>query len=388
MPTESAQSQSRPTDQSHAKELLRELSPAPLVVGIALVSRFFGVAITSVTDANPYAQVDVNQFSAAAARIAFEIRTGAPIVVDTSRIIEVWGLFLSPFWLLPGPSWVYARIACAVLGVLAVYNVFLIGREFHSPSAGVIAALPLASYPSIVLVHSTILRESAALFGLTCAARIAIQRREARSLVIDAGLVTVLLGMVTVLRVDNFPVYLLTLVTATVLHLRSYLPRGKYTLGMIAATVTAPVWGRYAAGVVNELARIRARRAFGRTVYLPHVLADSLPEAIAFSYIGAAYFLFAPFPWMVTRFADFVVAIEGLVNLCAAAAAVLGVRDMLRTRYVPATGALSIGLLVGVTLYGFGTANVGTAVRHRQMFLWIVFVFAAVAIRRRIVVRS
>jgi hypothetical protein len=134
---------------------------------------------------------------------------------------------------------------------------------------------------------------------------------------------------------------------------------------------------------VEYLAYIRNIRSFGRAVYLPNVIPQTVFELLVFSWIGAAYFLYAPFPWMIETVPDLLFSVEGVVNLGFTIAAVWGVR-WLAQRDLPIAFALLVGLIFAVVLYGVGTANYGTGMRHRQMFLWIVFLFGAISLSERI----
>ncbi|MDB2276717.1 hypothetical protein PM022_19780 [Halorubrum ezzemoulense] len=106
-------------------------------------------------------------------------------------------------------------------------------------------------------------------------------------------------------------------------------------------------------------------------------------ELIAFSWIGAAYFLYAPFPWMIETVPDLLVGVEGLLNIAFTITAIWGVRS-LSQKNMPATVGLLAGLAVAVVLYGVGTVNYGTGMRHRQMFLWVIFLFGGIGISEHV----
>lgn len=87
-----------------------------------------------------HSRQDPVTFARVAEFVAMGLQEGVLQYPEVSRTIHVLGTFLSPFWLLPGPSAVYARIALAICGAIVVYNVFAIGRAYHSHRAGVYAA--------------------------------------------------------------------------------------------------------------------------------------------------------------------------------------------------------------------------------------------------------
>ncbi|MDB2276629.1 hypothetical protein PM022_19315, partial [Halorubrum ezzemoulense] len=156
------------------------------ILVVAFLIRSVAAVVTTLTTLNPDSTADAIGFGNTAEAIARGLREGSPylytsssidlpqllIPLISSDIYTLWGTFLTPFWVLPGPSGFYARLGNALLGAVAVYNVYLIARYYHSHQAGVIAALPMTIYPIIVAVQSTLLREALVLFGITTAARL------------------------------------------------------------------------------------------------------------------------------------------------------------------------------------------------------------------------
>lgn len=358
---------------------------AIIVFLVALSFRFLSVAVTTVTSLNTYAQADANGFAASGQRIASTIVGGSLPVLNPNDIYDVWGAMLSPFWFLPGPSRVYARIGMAVFGAVAVYNVYVIARYYHSKRAGAIAVVPLLIYPSFLFLHAVVLREAIILFGLTTTARLLLAPKLKLKSAPKYAIAAMLLITVTLLRDENLPVYLFVLAVAAVFKTkpwRQYVIMTKVTVsfGSIIGPIASIIYGRQ---VLNDLASLRQNRARGRTEYLGWVFPDTIPEALAFSWIGAMYFLFSPFPWMVVQIMDFIAMVEGLGNLFYASAAVSGTR-ILATRTLAGTSALVVGVVVGSVLYGLGTANVGTAVRHRPMILWAIFLLGGIGIAQQI----
>jgi len=339
---------------------------------VALVARLLAIP-TSLERINPYSQADAIGFMETAQFIARELSLASP----RSTTYETWGAVIAPFWFLPGPSRIYALVFVALLGALSVYNVAVIGQKLHSRQVGILAALPIAIYPSIVLIQSTLLREAAVLFGLTTAARLLIAQSPKLPRNWSFVGATLALGFATILRTDNFPVYVLAIASAVVVRYW-YSRLTKATLG--AGIITGSVVLESAIPIVlRRFNVIRSRRAEGRTEYLGWIRFDGIAEMIVFSWIGSVYFLFTPFPWMVETLEDVPVAVEAVGNLCYAIAAIWGFRYLVH-RNTPVAIGLAVGLFLGTILYGFGTVNYGTAVRHRPMFLWVVFLFGSVGI--------
>lgn len=363
---------------------------AKAILGIALLVRLAALPL-SLLQVNTYAQADSINFGRHAARIASGLLTGnlsiiGPLIGSYGiDIYQTWGLILSPLWFLPGPSTIYAYFFVIGISIATIHNIYTIGEWLRDPLTGVLAALPVTIFPTFVFVQTTLLRESAVLFTVTAAARVLVvpprflQSRPRRR----AGLVAVFLAGAAVLRLDNAPIYAAALAAGVTTawfgrdgfeHAKRLVVAGVLGLGSVAVFPQL-------SGIIDYLAEIRARRARGRTAYFVDVSIDTLPEAVAFTPVGALYFLFSPFPWMVGSALDAVTSVFAMVNLAIALVAIPGARYAFR-RSPPVTVGLIVGFLAAVGVYGLGTANAGTAIRHRQMFLWVVYLFAAIAVSR------
>jgi len=348
---------------------------------VALCTHVLAVAVTTLVGLNPDASGDVDTFARTARRFAATTKQGTLPSVSFTDTDEVWGSFLSPFWLLPGPSRVYARFVNAILGVAATCNVYSIATTYHSERAGAFAALPLIFYPSFLSTHSTILREAIILCGLTIVANVYLHQRFG-SAMRRHFVVVALMVPVVIQRSDNLPVYVLVFAVAAAV---SWIDFSEVRTGVyaLAAALLVTAWLHpITEAIVDDLAEFRRARATGRTAYIADVFPATVPSAVAFSWIGAMYFLYAPFPWMVEIPFALPIAIEGVVNVLYTVAAVSGTRYLWR-QAPAATAGLVVGIVVGSVLYGLGTANVGTAVRHRQMILWAIFLLGGIGVADR-----
>ncbi|HET7322725.1 MAG TPA: hypothetical protein VFJ06_00145 [Halococcus sp.] len=376
--------------------------PEIVLLALAAVLRIGGIAL-STAHVYSYSANDAIGFSHHARRIAMTTLAGQPqtgllfrphlnLLGGMVKIYNLWGLILSPVYLLAGPSAIYARFALATLSVLAVWNIFVLGQTLHSRRTGLIAAFPVAVYPSFVLVHSTLLREATVLFLLTGVARLAIAPPERLSRTSRVVLCGIGLVMTALLRWELWTLELLTVVVGTVVYLdattnggvRDWLRTHRTGTLVIAIPVLYGAW-RVAERAARYLTSLHLRRAEGRTVYLADVAFRQVPQMLAFAPVAALYFLFTPFPWMVATPADAVIAVEALGNVAFAVAAVWGVRTLvsrsMSARIRAGWVALAIWFVAGSVLFGLGTANVGTAVRHRQMFVWVLYLFGAVGVK-------
>lgn len=363
-----------------------------IIFGIIFGIRVLGVLFTSITGSNPFAQADALTFASHAERTAEYVLVGDWESFSEINIRDTnqrMGLLLAVYWVLPGPSHLIARFASAFFGSLAIYNVYILARHFHSHRAGILAVAPLAVYPSIILVHSTVLREAMLLFAITMAVRIAIAPPLEMSNQTRITLVGVLLGAASFIRFYMFPIFIVTLLFWLGLLFARRGSIGRTLSGLVvlagAGTISIPLIDRVVGSPFTAIESLSSRRlsaARGRTAYLPDVAAETVLEVIISSWILAAYFLYAPFLWMVESPADFVIWVETLVTIMFTVAALFGTRVAVGQRSIFAS-VLLFGLVVGVVAFSLGVANVGHATRLRQLFLWIIFLFGGVGIVSR-----
>jgi 4-amino-4-deoxy-L-arabinose transferase-like glycosyltransferase len=360
---------------------------------VAFVIRIVAAIITTVTNLNPDSTADAVTFGQTAEMIARGIFNGHPYIFTPRKpspldllipfgdglIFELWGSLLAPFWMLPGPSGFYARFANAFLGAFAIYNLYLIARHLHSHQAGVVSALPMMFYPSFIATHSTLLREAVVLFGITSAVRLLIIPSNQRSKRLKYVLASVLLYAAFILRTDNAIIYVSAIGSALVVQAveSGYVSKQVVGTGVILSPIAFILSLPVLRDGVQFLARTRELRTKGRAVYLPEIVPRTILELMAFSWVGAAYFLYAPFPWMIETIPDVLIGLEGMINIGFTVMAVWGARS-LGQKDTSVTIGLLIGFGIGIVLYGVGTGNYGTGMRHRQMFLWVIFLFGGV----------
>ena len=357
------------------------------IFAIGFAIRCVAAGITTLTTLNPDSTADAIRFGDSAQAIARGMTEWRPyaIPLESIDIYHLWGSFLAPFWLLPGSSGFYGRLGNAFLGAIAIYNVYLIARYYHSHQAGVITSLPMMVYPSFIAVHSTLLREAMVLSMITTVARLLIVTSKRYSYMHAYAVSGIALYIAYILREDNGIIYIVAITSALIVHAVEAGYISKWSVGI--AGLFSPFLFILSLPVVRDgvqfLAQTRELRAKGRAVYLPDVIPQSAVELLAFSWIGAAYFLYAPFPWMVETIPDLLISFEWIINIRYTAVALWGVRELGR-KNLSATVGLLVGLCVAAILYGVGTANYGTGMRHRQMFLWIIFMFGGIGIAERV----
>lgn len=250
---------------------------------VAFTLRVGGIFFSSVIGGNPFADGQVQSHVREAAIVAdgyHHLTLAADLGSDTGR----WQALLGLFWLIPGPSHLYAQLAVTTVGSLAAVNVYLLGRHLHSTQAGLLAALPIIVMPSYVLMHSVVQREAVVLFALTAAAVLAfLPRRHIRSptnYVLAVGL----LAIAGSLRDVTLPVYGFVagvFVLLAFLTHDQYARRFRFTItagvGLIVGIVVYVGTLRFVGDlrtVPAFFAEIRSNRLRGRATYLTGIVPD------------------------------------------------------------------------------------------------------------------
>lgn len=360
-------------------------TPAGIAFTFALTIRLLALPL-SVVGLNPYSEHDATRFDMYAAWIA----NGHVTHWDPMNVYHVWSGILSPFYLIPGPGAVYARVFIAVLGAASVYFVFRIAQSLAGRRAAVFAVLPLIFFPSFILIHVSLIREAGMLFLHTLIAYALLVPDRRLTTLRRWGLTAVALVPLTLLRKEHLPVYLLILGLGvlgwgidrrgiTLDDVRA-LPNRVLAAGAAGALAVGLPAVYYATGKVLALvAQNRAGRAFGNSVYLPNIIPGDLLTAVWFAPIGTAYFYFAPFPWMVQGVLYLPVMAEGILNIGLMILAITGGKWLLKKHPVKVLPLLA-GFVLFSVFYGLVEANVGAAVRHRQQFVWVLYMFAGVGL--------
>jgi hypothetical protein len=248
------------------------------------------------------------------------------------------------------------------------------------------AATYAAYFPSLVLWSALNIRDAwiILLIVLICRHALALHDElRLRSLVILGGAVFALV---------QFRSYILFAVTLPMVV--SFLARGRQhlarnvILGMLA--VVAVIYADRAAGSdrrlrsldLEELHEIRYWNTVGAGSRFEQADISTPGKALAFLPKGLAYFLLAPFPWMLGTIRQVLALPEMLFFYSLIPAMLRGFRYLLRERL--GTSLMVVLLTAGLTFgYALGEGNAGTAYRHRAQVLSFYLVFAAVGVELR-----
>jgi 4-amino-4-deoxy-L-arabinose transferase-like glycosyltransferase len=345
----------------------------------------------------PSSGIDAVEFDAAAWMMANHPSGSLPSVPTSGGRLYSWTIAV--LYVLGGGRGVLIPQAVnVVFGSLVVLNVWAAARRLWNDRAAVRAAWLMALFPSSVLFSAIMLREVAVVFPLSLGAYFLVRWRQSRS-------------------VAPFVGALMCFAAATLFHSGSVAAIVALFL-LVARDSWSATWRGSATGIVRAaavlvplivLALVLYRTGFGLDKFLRHgaledLSAETLGRAQGFNTAGRAsylhglfirtpadliwqspirvvYFLFTPFPWMVSAFGDLVGLLDALFFVWFAALIVrhrrtVGSRDAARS--------LLMVTAVAVVLFAIPVSNWGTGLRHRGKLVPIIAIVAAAAWQGRV----
>lgn len=132
-------------------------------------------------------------------------------------------------------------------------------------------------------------------------------------------------------------------------------------------------------GGINAITQQQKFFAKGRTAYLQDLHAESLPELLIQSPIRLAYFLFAPFPWMISGVRDTLGFADAFLFMWLIWR-IFRVRRVLREN---ATALIVFAVFASMVFtFSLGVSNYGTAMRHRDKTLPMLIAVASIVMFR------
>lgn len=154
----------------------------------------------------------------------------------------------------------------------------------------------------------------------------------------------------------------------------------------VVAFATNTGWGmsKFRRLEIRDLSSLAKEQDYGakdRTAYLEDLRADNLAALAIQSPVRVVYFLFAPFPWMISGVRDVIGFADGLLFMVLSWTLLRG-REVLRRN---PTALLVVALLTAMTFtFALGVSNYGTAFRHRSKMLPMLVAVAAFVIPSRV----
>lgn len=289
------------------------------------------------------------------------------------------------YWI--GADALAVQLLNCVVGALTILIVFDLARRMTGNVAIAFrSAMFVAYFPSLVLWSALNIRDAwiIMLIALICRQALVLQEKVSlTSLGILAGAMWALV---------QFRDYVLLAVTVPMVL--SFLVRGrshvgrKVFLGMVGtilvifADQTAGTGRRVRLLDLEELQSIRYWNAHGAASQFEQADISTPVKALVFLPKGLAYFLLAPFPWMLGSIRQILAQPEMLLFYSLIPSILRGIRHLVR--HYLGDALMVILVTAGLTFgYALGEGNAGTAYRHRAQLLSFYLIFAAVGIEAR-----
>src|SRR6266511_951717 len=286
-----------------------------------------------------------------------------------------------------GPNSLIPKLVNCLVGALIVPTVFDLALRMGANARGALRAATFATwFPSLVLWSALNIRDAwiVLLIALICRESLILQDRP------NPPSLFVLVA--AVLTIVQFRDYILFAVTGPMIV--SFLARNSrnvgrnVALGAIAATLV--IYADQAAGAnrklrtfdLEEIQEIRYWNTVGASSQFEQADISTPTKALLFLPKGLAYFLLAPFPWMLGSIRQILAVPETLFFYSLFLPMYRGVRHLIRHHLGSSLMALLI--TAGLTLgYALGEGNAGTAYRHRAQLLSFFLIFASIGIEEK-----
>lgn len=121
--------------------------------------------------------------------------------------------------------------------------------------------------------------------------------------------------------------------------------------------------------------------ARGGAAYLVGFTPNSILDIIIQTPVRMVYFLFAPFPWMISSSGQILGLIDALLYLVLVFYSIRGLK-YLKKYNNQAFWAVTLMLLIMIATFAWVTSNFGTAIRHRQKIVWLIIAVSSLGITK------
>lgn len=309
---------------------------------------------------------------------ALEVANNLSILGDTEMSIysQVTGFILS----LIGPQRIFVQYLNVLLGISAIYVIYLITEELEIDKRIQLYGLGIFSFmPNAIIMSSIFLREAFPTFFVSLSIFYFVKWLKNRKN-IDMIFSLVLLGLASVFhsgvigiifglgfaylfydnKIQKFVFSKQTVFYGIILTI----------LTVLSVTVFEEfVFGKFQ-GVENMDDILNKASGIGRggSVYLSGLQINSIFDFILFSPIKAIYFYISPLPWDWRGFNDiFTFLSDSMIYLITIVAFLFSKNETYKRKHFI---VLFLLMIIGCGLiFGTGVDNAGTAMRHRQKLL-------------------
>lgn len=286
-----------------------------------------------------------------------------------------------------GPYPLILKLINCLIGALIVPAVFDLALRMGASAWAAVRAATFATwFPSLILWSALNIRDAwiILLIVLICRESLILQDRfNPFSLFVLAAAIYVIV---------QFRDYILFAVTGPMVV--SFFARNSRNMGrnlvLGAMAAVLVIYADQAAGAnrklrtfdLEEIQEIRYWNTVGASSQFEQADISTPIKAVLFLPKGLAYFLLAPFPWMLGSIRQILAVPETLFFYSLLSPMYRGVRHLIRHHLGSSLMALLI--TAGLTLgYALGEGNAGTAYRHRAQMLSFFLIFAAIGIEEK-----
>ena len=277
----------------------------------------------------------------------------------------------------------------------SLLSVYMLYRTVNMVTAtkfiGLVAALLLTVLPTINVFSAVLLRETLIIFLLLLSFYLLICWMQKGKMIFFAGsfLALVLAGMLHGAMFLVFAVHLLFLFIYSPSEQKFKLMYWQLIPAALFVTLAFLLVGNIITYMLPDnlieiftperLGRMVERKTVGRTVYLEGLVPSSYFDLVWQTPVRVFYFLFAPFPWAVVNLKDLVNLLENLYYAVLIYFACLGSRLLWGKKKHVVISTLLIAASL-VVMFAWGTANYGTAWRHKQKVAPFIIVLASTGV--------
>jgi hypothetical protein len=294
---------------------------------------------------------------------------------------------VAAIYFLFGLSPVLPKLLNCLVGALIVPTVFDVAlRMGGSAAAALRAATFVTWFPSLVLWSSLNIRDAwiVLVILLICRESLILQQRP-RVL----SLVLLALGVFAIVQLRDYILFAVAgpMVVSFVAWrsrnmVRNLVLGGVVAIGVIYADQSAGANRKLRTFDLEQIHEIRYWNTVGASSQFEQADISTPFKAALFLPKGLAYFLLAPFPWMLGSIRQVLAVPETLFFYWLLPWVLRGIRDLIRDHL--GSSLMVLLITAGLTLgYALGEGNAGTAYRHRAQILCFFLIFAAVGLDKR-----
>lgn len=295
---------------------------------------------------------------------------------QSGALLHPW--LLTMLYLLFGPSALMAQIFNVLLGTFIVYFVWRIALEIFGEQAAKAAGWIACFFPTLNLYSAITMREAVIVFFFLLGLLYSIKWFKKKqfldflgasfSLFLAESFHTGILPSLFLLGVSSLALAILDFWRRTFSFKSLAQPTVIFLLILFIFTTG---WGLEKVGLFGEgIAGQQERYAIGRAAYLTNLIAHNVWDLIWQAPIRIVYFLFTPFPWMITSRLDYLGLFDALLYLVLTVGLIWSFVKQWGRKQPTITTMLYVLAFLAVEIAAFAitTSNYGTAVRHRAKF--------------------